>query len=108
MSRGRCRDDLAALVSGARQVGELVEARAERLRSEHDGNRIDAALLVQGAKLEVQAAPAHLEGGLVRGQLALEGRLPRPQIGLLRLERAESRAPCLQLRVEHVEAEQRL
>ncbi len=108
MSRGRCGDDLVALVSRARQVVELVQACAERLRSEHDGDRIDVALLVLGAELEDQAAPARLEGGLVRGQLGLEGRLPRPQIGLLRLERPESRVPCLQPGVERVEAEQRL
>src|SRR5206468_9125243 len=92
----------------ARQIVELTEPCVERLRSEHDGYRIDVALLVHGAQLEDQAAPARLEGRLVRGELVPEGRLPCSEGSLGRLERAEPRAPCLQLRVERVEAEQRL
>src|SRR4051812_6219830 len=47
---GGCRsDDLLTLVCGARQGVELTEPCAERLRSEHDGYRIDVAPLVHGA-----------------------------------------------------------
>ena len=95
MSRRRRRHDLPALVSDAREVVELAEAGAERLRSEHDGDRIDVALLVQGAELErpggagsvwrdVSAAVSSVSQ---RRAAALEERRR------LRLERPESRAP---------------
>ena len=65
----RHRDDLPALVRDAREVVELAEAGAERLRSEHDGDRVDVPTLVQGAELGGQAAPAGVEGRLGGAEL---------------------------------------
>src|SRR5262249_2623312 len=55
-----------------------------------------------------QAVLAGLEGDPGGVELAPERRPPRPQSGCLGLERAEPSAPGLELRVECVEAEQRL
>ena len=89
----RHRDDLPALVRDAREVVELAEAGAERLRSEHDGDRVDFPTLVQGAELDGQAALAGLEGRLGGAELFLQRRALLSQGGGGPLERAEPRAP---------------
>ena len=58
LRRVRDKDDLLALIGDARQVVELRDRVVERLRAEHDGERILVSLLVQAAKIVARVAPA--------------------------------------------------
>jgi len=108
LCRGRSGDDSPALVRDTRQVIEPPEPLGERRRPEHDRDRIHVALLVQGAEIERELALPDLERRPGGAQFLPERKAALTQGDRRRPERCEPGAPCVELCVERVQAEQRL